>query len=475
MRDKSIGEENLKKNLKISIFNSRGQTTVELILPLVIVLFMLVALAMVIPTLSVIKTFALLAGVVIFIASFASTEMALYVLIFSMLLSPEFMVGTTQGGSLGRGVTLRLDDFLLAIVGFSWLAKMSINKELGLFLKTPLNKPIAFYVIMCMVSTLFGAISDRVDLKTGFFYVMKYFEYMVVYFMVVNNLSTKDQAKRYVWAMLITCVIVSLISAAQIPSGERVSAPFEGAVGEPNTFGGYLVFMISITMGLFLQSISTRERLIYSSFIFLFVLLLLYTRSRSSYVAAIPAMLTFILLSGKKHWLIPAFLLAGILMPFIAPNVAKERVAYTFTQGINQKEAVEVAGVILDTSTSARLKTWAKASKDWAKHPIIGYGVTGYGFIDAQYMRVITEAGFLGLIFFFILMGTIFRETYDSFKKAKDPFFKGLSMGFIAGFVGLLFHGLGANTFIIVRIMEPFWFMAALVVMIPKLEEDVEM
>jgi O-antigen ligase len=101
--------------------------------------------------------------------------------------------------------------------------------------------------------------------------------------------------------------------------------------------------------------------------------------------------------------------------------------------------------------------------------------VTGYGFIDAQYMRVITEAGFLGLIFFFILMGTIFRETYDSLKKAKDPFFKGLSMGFIAGFVGLLFHGLGANTFIIVRIMEPFWFMAALVVMIPKLEEDVEM
>jgi O-antigen ligase len=469
-----MGEKNLRKNIKAATLNSKGQTTIELILPLVIVLFMLIALALVIPTLSVIKTFALLAGVVIFIASFASTEMALFVLIFSMLLSPEFMVGATAGASMGRGVTLRLDDFLLVIVGFSWLAKMSINKELGLFLKTPLNKPIAFYVIICIVSTLFGAISDRVDLKTGFFFVVKYFEYMIVYFMVVNNLNTKDQLKRYVWAMLITCAIVSLIRAGQIPSGERVSAPFEGAVGEPNTFGGYLVFMISITMGLFLHSISTRDRLIYSGFIFLFTLLLLYTRSRSSYIAGIPAMLTFILLSGKKHWLIPAFLLAGILMPFIAPNVARERVAYTFTQGINQKEAVEVAGVILDTSTSARLKTWAKASKDWARHPIIGYGVTGYGFIDAQYMRVITETGFLGLIFFFILMGTVFRETHDSFKKAKDPFHKGLSMGFIAGFVGLLFHGLGANTFIIVRIMEPFWFMAALVVMIPKLEEDVE-
>lgn len=464
----------MKKSLKFDDLNSQGQTTIELIVPLVIVLFMLIGLAMVIPTLSVFKTFALLAGVVIFIACFASTETALYILIFSMLLSPEFMVGSTEGASMGRGVTLRLDDFLLVIVGFSWLAKMAINKELGLFLKTPLNKPIAFYIIICLVSTLFGAISDRVPLKTGFFFVLKYFEYMVVYFIVVNNLTKKDQIKKYVWAMLITCVIVSLISAAQIPSGERVSAPFEGAVGEPNTFGGYLVFMISITIGLFLTTISARDRLIYTGFIFLFATLLLYTRSRSSYVAGIPAMLTFILLSGKKHWLIPGFLVLGILLPFIAPNVAKERVAYTFTQGINQRDAVKVAGVTLDTSTSARLKTWAKASRDWVKHPILGYGVTGYSFIDAQYMRVITETGFLGLIFFFLLMFTVFRETHYAFRKTKDPFHEGLSMGFIAGFVGLLFHAIGANTFIIVRIMEPFWFMTALVVMIPKLEEEHE-
>jgi hypothetical protein len=44
-------------------------------------------------------------------------------------------------------------------------------------------------------------------------------------------------------------------------------------------------------------------------------------------------------------------------------------------------------------------------------------------------------------------------------------------MGFLAGFVGLLFHGIGANTFIIVRIMEPFWFVAAMVIMVPELEK----
>lgn len=42
--------------------------------------------------------------------------------------------------------------------------------------------------------------------------------------------------------------------------------------------------------------------------------------------------------------------------------------------------------------------------------------------------------------------------------------------GFLAGFIGLLVHSIGANTFIIVRIMEPFWFVLGMVVMIPELE-----
>ena len=47
---------------------------------------------------------------------------------------------------------------------------------------------------------------------------------------------------------------------------------------------------------------------------------------------------------------------------------------------------------------------------------------------------------------------------------------KGLTIGYIAGFIGLLTHAVGANTFIIVRIMEPFWFLTAMVVVIPQIE-----
>ncbi|MBW1941862.1 MAG: O-antigen ligase family protein [Deltaproteobacteria bacterium] len=451
--------------------NGKGQTTLQLILPLIILLLILVGIAFIVPNLSPVKTMALAAGMAIFVISFVSTEFGLFILIFSMLLSPEFVVGTTGGASLGRGVTLRLDDFLLVIIGFSWLAKMSIHKELGLFLRTPLNKPIAFYIIICLVSTLFGAIFGRVNLVTGFFFVLKYFEYMIVYFIVANHLESNKQVQNYLWAMLITCAIVSLIGIAQIPEGHRVSAPFEGEVGEPNTFGGYLVFMLSIVVGLFLTTPSFRNQLIYGALAVLFATPLFYTQSRSSYLAAIPAMLTFLLLSEKKQWVLAAILLLGVTLPFIAPQAAKERVMYTFTQGQRQKNVVEVGGVKLDTSLSARIVSWRQASRDYINHPFLGYGVTGYRFLDAQYARVALETGFLGIFFFFILLYTIFRQTYDSFKVAEDPVQRGLAMGFLAGFAGLLFHSIGSNTFIIVRIMEPFWFITAMVIMTPHLKK----
>lgn len=60
-----------------------------------------------------------------------------------------------------------------------------------------------------------------------------------------------------------------------------------------------------------------------------------------------------------------------------------------------------------------------------------------------------------------------------SYKEEEDPFYKGLFLGYVAGFVGLLFHCVTANTFILIRIMEPFWFMTAVLVALPqvRLEE----
>jgi O-antigen ligase len=452
--------------------NSSGQSTLQLVFPLLIILLVAFSLAFFIPTMSAGKTIAVAAGIILFTVSFVSSQGALYILVFSMLLGPEIIVGETSGASLGRGITLRLDDFILLVIGFGWLARTAIYKELGFFLKTPLNKPIAFYIIACLISTLIGALMGRVDLKTGFLFVLKYFEYIIIYFMVLNHVHDKKQIQHFLWALLIACVIVSFIGIGQIPGGERVSAPFEGG-GEPNTFGGYLVLMMAITIGLFLATEVWRERLIYGCITLIAFIPFLYTQSRASYLSFFPMLLVFAWLSEKRKLIIIGLLFLAVLLPITSPQVVKERITYTFTQQA-QSGQVQVANIKLDTSTSARLSSWQVALRDTTKHPIFGFGVTGYHFVDAQYLRVLVETGVIGMFSFILLLSAILKHGVTIFRRSSDVLYKGLAMGFLAGFIGLLVHAVGANTFIIVRIMEPFWFVSAMVVMIPELESRSE-
>ena len=400
-----------------------------------------------------------------------SPEIALYVLIVSMLLSPEFVVGGIAGkAALGRGITLRFDDILLVIIGFSWFLKTAIKKELGLFLKTPLNRPTAYYLVVCLVATLFGFMMGRVKGLTGFFFVLKYFEYLIVYFMVVNHLRDKKQVERFVMTMLIVCLIVCLVAIYQIPAGGRVSAPFEGEVGEPNTLGGYLVLVVSITLGLLLTYGSKKQKGLFAALTVFIVISLIATLSRSSWLAVGPMLLALVYFSKRKMVILVPLIVIIVLSPFILPSGVKERALFTFAQP-QERGQIEVGGLRIDTSASARLNAWKNVlTKDLIKHPVLGYGVTGYHFLDAQYPRVLAETGLVGFAFFIWLLITIFRNALYAYQNTSDPLFSGLSLGYLTGFVAMLVHAIGANTFIIVRIMEPFWFLTAIIMIIPTIE-----
>ena len=408
-------------------------------------------------------------ALILFAVSFINIEWGLYFLIFSMLLSPEFMAGDTGGASLGRGVTLRLEDFLLAVIGLSWFARNAIDKELGLFLKTPLNKAIFFYVLACVLSTGFGIMAGRVELKTGSMFVLKYIEYFVVFFMMVNHVRNTDQVKRFIVCLFITCFIVSIIGAYQIPGGGRVSAPFEGEVGEPNTFGGYLLFMGTVAAGLLSKTKSSKKKQILAIILICMIPPFLFTQSRSSYLAAVPALLTLGFMTDRRLIIVGLIAVLFLVSPLFLPQAVKSRIMYTFTQ-TEQQGQVQIGGLRLDTSTSARLKSWQEALSDWPKHPVLGYGVTGYHFVDAQFPRVLLETGILGLAAFIYLLYSIAKLTLQNLKEVNTPLYQGLGIGFFSGFVGLVVHAIGANTFIIVRIMEPFWFFVGIITVHPMLE-----
>jgi O-antigen ligase len=102
-----------------------------------------------------------------------------------------------------------------------------------------------------------------------------------------------------------------------------------------------------------------------------------------------------------------------------------------------------------------------------------GSGVLGGGvFVDGQYIRVLIETGLLGLTAFLVLLAVMWRRARTAYQTLRVPWHRGFALGYLAGLAGLMFHALAANSFIIVRIMEPFFILTALMFRLPDLEKS---
>lgn len=452
-----------------------SETTPQQLLVVLVIIILTLGGAVLITQASIGIAVVVIIGLIVAIFTFLNAEFALYALIIAMLLGPQVGLSGAEGEAVrGRGVTLRVDDFLLVIIGLTWFFKTAVEKELGLLLKTPLNTPIGIYLLICVISTLFGYMMGRVRGTAGIFFVLKYFQYYVIYFMAVNLLREKKQLERFLSTMFIVCFIVSLIAIYSMMQGIRASAPFEGATGEPNTLGGYLIFMISVNIGLLLTWGTRKQKFQLSALLLVSTIALAATLSRTSWIAIGPMALSLLYFSDKKKTVIFALLVCLMAAPFVAPKSVQDRILFTVKQQ-KQEGQMKIGNVRVDTSTSARFESMKQVlTRDFAKQPIIGFGITGYAFLDAQYARVLAETGLLGLLAFLYLLRSIYRNAKETYYRTNDLFYKGLTLGYITGFFALLTHCIGANTFIIVRIMEPFWFLTAMVIMIPIIEAQTQ-
>lgn len=404
-------------------------------------------------------------SIVLIIATLVDTNIGLIAILLSMLLSPELEAGATHG----REITVRAEDLLLIIVSFTWLAKMAFKKDAPLIRPSAVNAQIGIYSAILCFSTLLGMVIGNVNPAKGAFYVLKLLEYFILFFMVLNNVTSEKQVKMFLVVMLVTGSIVALYANSMIGHISRVSAPFERSE-EPNTLGGYVLFMLSMVAGLIFHYREKR-----GLFIILFILLVptfIFTLSRSSYMGLLPALLALMLITRDKKVFIFAMIAAAafLLLATFGPTVVKNRVLDTFRPEKAQ-ELKSVGAIKLGPSPAERVLTWQRfLTREFPKRPIFGFGVTGIGFLDGQYVLVLMETGIAGFAAFSWLLFRLFLTALRAYRAVEKPLNKGIVLGFMVGMSGLLVQAVGTNTFVIIRIAEPFWFFAAIVLRLVDIE-----
>ena len=411
----------------------------------------------------------------IFIPTLLNPDIGLILIIVSMLLSPEMIVGSTSA----RLVAIRAEDVILLVIILAWLIRTSFTKSLVATFRTRLTLPFFLYILACIVSSLLAVLYGEIDLRLSFFTILKYFEYFILFIMTMDILKNRKQIKVFILVFFLTALVVSVFSNVyinkEISVGSefiRVAPPVETrGGGESGTLGGYLIFTMAMAGGLLIYSQTTATRIFLICLELVMFRAFLYTLSRGSYMAVIPVIAALIYFTNRyKMAIIYSACIIAVMLIFFAPQMVKERVMTTVTT----ENVISGKHVVWEESPRARLDSWKDVLFNrLPKSPIFGYGVARF-FIDGQIFLTLCEVGLLGFILFYWVLARLFKMAKDVLGTEvvkSDDLGMGLSVGFLAGFIGLIFSAIGTNTFLVIKIMEPFWFMAAIVLSLPRLLE----
>ena len=412
-------------------------------------------------------TLAMAVSMLVFGMTVVRVDLGVYVLVMAMLLSPEIGLSSVSRGE--HGLNIRYDDVLIIIIFFGVLVKVAFEGRQYLWRPNPINTGIVAYYCICVVSTLIAVRSNlgAWDRRDAFFVLLKMAEYYMIFWLVGNAMRTLDDVRRQLVFFFLVALFVSGYGLSMVGTSARIGTPFEAQGAEPNTMGGYLTLVMCIALGLLLQSRGWRKRTLFLFLSASAFVPFLFTLSRASYLGFIAALLALGVI-GRKVSVIVSVILVLVLSPILMPESVKDRVNYTFQRGEGQEVVVagKDLGIQVDKSTHERIYVWGKVWYILRIAPLLGGGVSWGKVLDSQYARVIMETGLLGIATFLFLQYLLIRTTREAYRWSTHWMARGLALGAAAATIGLIVHSLGTISFLIVRIMEPYWFLISLTVVV---------
>ena len=221
---------------------------------------------------------------------------------------------------------------------------------------------------------------------------------------------------------------------------------------DPNFIGGLFAFMLCLTIGLLLDKKTasrTKGWLLMATVILLYALLLTY--SRSAYLALAGGIGTLGLIRSRK--LLIGSLVIAIVFISIS-NRAEERVVNLYHTA---QSLIGVGAELPDATARLRLDSWRGAWTMIQDKPILGigfntyaYAQNRYGFLDdlkkhsatgsdSTLLTIWATTGTLGFLAYLWLLATFLWTAWGHRRN-------GLTLGFLAGMIGLLIHATFVNS-----------------------------
>lgn len=323
--------------------------------------------------------------------------------------------------------------------------------------------------------------------------------YMLAYFVFLVNLLTIKNIRLIIWTMIASASIVAAYGVYQFYIKVE---PYQGALWDdpnatsykttrvysflknPNLLAGYLIPTASITAAFYYLTLGWRKIVVLIS-LGLQIACLYFTYSRGGWLAVI-GMLGVLFLGSLiifaqkifqskilKNALIVSFVLglAGIIAVLIASPATLERFTSIFTTRGH-------------SSNSFRMNVWISCWQMFKDNLLIGIGpgnttfeliyplymFSGFKALSAYniFLETAVETGIIGLIIFVFMLAThSFRAIWAIFSDI-DYSARIISMGALAGLVGLFIQGMFDTVWYRPQVHILLWLLLAIITIVSR-------
>jgi putative inorganic carbon (HCO3(-)) transporter len=285
--------------------------------------------------------------------------------------------------------------------------------------------------------------------------------FIMIYLVIINNVTNNEQIKRLVLAFLIGGFLVAFIGVVQyIVGNARTFSIFYN----PNVFGGFLALVLPLIITL---SNNFKMKAV-GVVVFMG---LLSTMSRGSVLGASLANILISLLGKKLQILYKTvifFLFAIILVGGLGRFLyMKNRIFDSHT-------------------TNVRISLWQASWRMISSHPLTGVGIGTYAenlpFYAPQgtemqdtahnlYLNIAAEMGIPGLLVYLSILVIILSRAIKNHQTLKDEYLKCLNLGLLGGVIAFSVSNL-FTPLMLRGVAIPLWIFIGLITVISKMKDE---
>ena len=373
-------------------------------------------------------------------------------------------------------LSLTISSGFLGIGALLWLGKIILKRQLD-FKSTPFDIGIAIFVVLSAVSIWFSP-------DPGFSFYNYYNlmgRYILIYYLVINNMSSTSQVKSLLWVMIASATVVTLYGFYQYLFAANVSA-VEWVDGEqfpdlklrvfstmenPNLLAGFLVTMMAIASGMGLKSDDVKSKIVLFALVTMFGACLLLTYSRGAWLSILAVIGVYGILCNRKiFWLL-------ILLP-IAIFFGHDAVLERIMSIVNPT----------DTSSTLRIALWESTIAMIVDKPLFGIGWGAYWLVYPEYdfflqngnvkifhahnmyLNIAAEIGIPGLIAFLGIMYGHIRLAFTVLKDTVQGWSAGIVLGILAAMGGMIVNGLTDYVMFNIQLSMLYWLLNGVIVIV---------